>query len=251
MCYHISLTKDEKAIEKHSKAKYNYSNIHKPYFNFDAIKSVFNDNEINKLSIIKQDDPDIIDFAIWQLLPTDFNTSLRHDFWKKSKTLNATSERLFTSPLFSQFIKWQKCIILVDGFYEPHTTNFKEKIPFYIKEKNNNIFALAGIYSEIQSTESLPLYSTTIITKEATSFFKEIHNTPNSKGSYRMPFILDEKNYWDWLHIYDEEEIKNLITKDSEQEFISYPVSNDLYKRKLDTNNKRILNEVSFNKGLF
>ena len=243
MCYHISLTKPEKKIEDTFNAQYNIPLAFEPYYHFNGW-------ETKHLSIIKQDDETLIDLAIWGVLPSFFDLSERNNFLIKTNTLNATAERLFTSNLFNQFITWQKCIIIADGFYEPHTTP-EAKIPYYFKEKNHNLFAFAGIYSVIDDHSSTPIYSASIITREANDFFKSIHNSPNKQGSYRMPLILDPRDYYDWLNATDEDEIKTLLHTFTKQEITAYPVSRDLFKTKIDTNNPEILKEVPFQKGLF
>jgi putative SOS response-associated peptidase YedK len=245
MCYHTSLTKQENQISAVFDAVYNDPNSYEPYYHFNGWEN-------KNLSIIKQDDETIIDLATWGVLPSNFDLSKRTQFLAKTNTLNATKERLFDSNLYSQFIQFQKCIIIADGFFEPHTAHgTNEKIPFYFKEKNNNLFAFAGMYSIIDDNVSTPIYAASIITTEANPFFKKIHNKPNKKGSYRMPLILDPKDYWDWLHTSNEDEIKTLLHTFTKQEITAYPVSKDLFKTSVNTNNSKILKEIPFNKGLF
>lgn len=244
MCYHISLTKSEKTIEDNFQAVYNVPLSFEPYFHFNGWENKY-------LSIIKQDDETLIDLATWGVLPTNYNLSERKNFLIKTNTLNATSERLYQSNLFKQFITWQKCLIIADGFYEPHTTIDKHKIPHYFKERNHNLIAFAGIYSVIDDHPTTPIYSASIITREANNFFKSIHNTPNKQGSFRMPLILDPTDYYDWLNSTLEDEIKILLHTFTKQEIIAYPVSRDLFKTKINTNTPEILKEVPFIKGLF
>jgi len=245
MCYHTSLTQQENQITAVFDAVYNEPNSYEPYYHFNGWENKY-------LSIIKQDNESIIDLATWGVLPTNFDLSKRTQFLAKTKTLNATKERLFDSNLYSQFIQYQKCIIISDGFFEPHTVSAtNEKIPYYFKEKNNNLFAFAGIYSVIDDDISSPIYSASIITIEANPFFKEIHNKPNKLGSYRMPLILDPTDYWDWLHTSNEDETKMLLNTFTKQELTAHPVSKDLFKTSIDTNLPTILNKVEFQKGLF
>ncbi|MFY9241860.1 MAG: SOS response-associated peptidase [Polaribacter sp.] len=245
MCFHISLTKEENEITQVFDAVYNSPLLFESYYHFNGW-------ETKNLSIIKQDDETLIDLATWGILPTHYNLSKRTNFLAKNNTLNATKERLFDSNLFSKFIKFKKCIIIADGFFEPYTAaGTNEKIPYYFKEKNNKLFAFAGIYSVIEDKVTKPRYSASLITTEANSFFKEIHNKPNKLGSYRMPLILDPNDYWEWLHTSDEDSIKTLLHTFTKQELIAYPVSKDLFKTSVDTNTASILHKVEFQKGLF
>ena len=154
--------------------------------------------------------------------------------------------------LYSQFINWQRCLIFADGLYEPHTiSGVKRKVPYYFKEKNHDLFAFAGIYSVIDDNSQRPIYSASIITTEANQMFKEIHNKPNKLGSYRMPLILDPSNYWEWLNETDLKNVKGLLNSFTSQELITYPVSQDLFSNKIDTNQPSIIREVPIQNGLF
>lgn len=245
MCLHLSLTKSKKDIEIKSKMIFNDTLSFQPYYHFNGW-------ETKKLAIVKQDDPELIELATWGVLPTAYDITKRKEFLIKTNTLNATKERLFESNLFSQFIKWQKCIILADGLFEPHTAEgIKNKIPYYFKEKNHDLIAFAGVYSVIDENAEYPIYSASIITTEANSMFKEVHNKPNKLGSYRMPLILDPLNYWEWLHTSDEVKIKELLNTFTSQEIVTYPVSTDVFSNKKDSNIPSILDEVQYQQGLF
>ncbi len=245
MCLHLSLTKSANEIEKKSKMIFNAPASFTPYYHFNGWES-------KPLAMVKQDDPELIELASWGLLPTQYGLDKRKEFLLKTNTLNATKERLFTSNLYRQFIQWQRCIIFADGLFEPHTiAGVKRKTPYYFKEKNHDLLAFAGLYSVVDNSLENPLYSATIITTEANSLFKEIHNTPNKFGSYRMPLILDPTHYWEWLHTSNTNTTKELLNTFTQQELIAYPVSQDVFSNKIDTNVPRILNPIPLQKGLF
>lgn len=240
MCYHISNTKkDHKKLENRFDATFEYPEAYESYHHFNGWES-------KNLYIIKQDDPETIDFASWGVLPTNYNLEYRSYFLKKTNTLNATRERLYESELFSQFISWQRCLIIADGLYEPHKdARVKGSIPYYFKVGDHELFAFAGIYSEIQDGET-PLYSASIITTEANPLFKEIHNSPNKQGSYRMPLILDPSDEYDWLHCGDNKDtINTLLHTFTKQEIEAYSVSQDIFKR-VESNRPDIINQYHY-----
>lgn len=240
MCFHLSNTKkDYRKLEDRFEATFEYPEVYEPYYHFNGW-------ETKNLYIIKQDDPETIDFASWGLLPTNYDISLRSDFLKKTNTLNATRERLFESQLFSQFIKWQRCLIIADGLFEPHKNeNVKGSIPFYFHLKDKELFAFAGIYSVIDDGIN-SMYSASIITTEANPLFKKIHNSPNKQGSYRMPLILDKTDEYDWLNCNDnEDEINTLLHTFTKSEIEAYSVSQDIFKR-IESNRKDIINSVNY-----
>ena len=245
MCLHISLTKSKEDVEKKSKMIFNDPNSYESYFHFNGWEN-------KNLVIAKQDDPELLELATWGLLPTNYDINQRKDFLIKTNTLNATKERLFESNLYSQFIQWQRCLIFADGLFEPHSkAGIKRKIPYYFKEKNHDLIAFAGVYSVIDDNSESPIYSASIITTEANKMFKEIHNKPNKLGSYRMPLILDPSNYWEWLHESEEKNIKELVNTFTNQEIVTYPVSQDLFSNKINTNTPSIIKEVPIQNGLF
>ncbi|CAL2104494.1 Abasic site processing protein [Tenacibaculum sp. 190130A14a] len=240
MCYHISnRRREERALQDRFDATFEHPKVYQPYHHFNGWES-------KNLYIIRQEDPESIDFASWGLLPTGYDLSLRSEFLRITNTLNATRERLFESQLFNQFIHWQRCLIIADGFYEPHKDpDIKGSVPFYFQLKNKELFALAGVYSVIDDGIN-PLYSASIITTEANPLFKKIHNSPNSKGSYRMPLILNPSDEYDWLHSNNDEAIINtLLHTFTKSEFETYPVSQDIFKR-VDSNRPDITNRVDY-----
>lgn len=238
MCFHISITKKRSEIENRFNTVFDYPETYEPYYHFNGW-------ETKNLYIIRQDD-NLIENALWGALPTHFDLSERSNFLRKSNTLNATKERLFESPLFSQLIQWQKCIIIADGLYEPHKVDgVKGSFPYYFKLKSNEPFAFAGIYSVIDDGIN-PLYSASIITTEANELFKKIHNSPNKQGSYRMPLILNQDDENDWLNSHNLDDIKTLLHVKSKHEFEAYPVSKDVFSNKIDSNREDILNEIKY-----
>jgi len=245
MCFHVSLTKSKGDIEKKSKMIFKYPDAFESYYHFNAW-------ETKNLVIVKQEEPKLLELASWGLLPTMFDISNRKDFLIKTNTLNATKERLFESNLYSQFIETQRCLIFADGLFEPHSVlGEKRKKPYYFKEKNHELFAFAGMYSLINDESEKQTYSATIITTEANAMFKEIHNKPNKLGSYRMPLILDPSNYRDWLNANNKNKIENLLDTFTSQELIAYPVSQNLFSNKINTNIPSIIQEVPTQSSLF
>ncbi|CAM1355825.1 SOS response-associated peptidase [Tenacibaculum halocynthiae] len=240
MCYHISNTKKvPRKLEDRFNATFEYPEAYESYYHFNGW-------ETKNLYIIRQEDPETIDFASWGLLPSYYDLSKRSEFLRKTNTLNATRERLFESQLYSQFINWQRCLIIADGLYEPHKDpGVKGSIPYYFQMENHQLFAFAGVYSVIDDGIN-PLYSASLITTEANPLFKKIHNSPNSKGSYRMPLILDQSDEYEWLHCDDNQDtIKTLLHTFTKNEIEAFSVSQDIFKR-VDSNRSDILQPVSY-----
>lgn len=77
----------------------------------------------------------------------------------------------------------RRCLILADGFFEPHypNDNFKAK-PKYCYLEGRKLFTFAEVYY----LYSPDYYSVSLITTEANPFFEEVHNKKK-----RMPLVLD------------------------------------------------------------
>jgi putative SOS response-associated peptidase YedK len=237
MCFHISNTKKVTEVEDRFDVRFEMPEIYNPYYHFNGFEKKY-------LYVILQDDPYYIEPAYWGLIPNEVDISKRSEFLNRTNTLNATSERLFTSSLFSQFIHNQRCLIVADGLYEPHKVGgVKGSFPHYFKYVDGGLFAFAGIYSELDDG----LFTASIITTEANPLFKEIHNSPNKLGSYRMPLILDEKDEFEWLNPnLNEAQIKEILFTFTSKEFEAYPVHKDVFNSRVKSNRPDIIERVYY-----
>ncbi|MEY8850020.1 SOS response-associated peptidase [Psychroserpens sp. XS_ASV72] len=237
MCYSTSLRKPIKKIEEKLyepfKAEFEVSDEYKPYFHLNGFS-------YGNLQIIRMENSSTIVPASWGLIP-HWAMNDPSGFRKKSNTLNARSESIFEKASFRDSANDKRCLILADGFYEPHHEN-GISIPYFCyqptkDEPKGELFLFAGLYTEIDDG----LYTATILTTEANDFFAEVHNKKK-----RMPLVLDENVYEDWFDegLSDQAINELMATGFSNLEFKAHPVSRDLYKRGVDTNKPYIIEEV-------
>jgi putative SOS response-associated peptidase YedK len=114
----------------------------------------------------------------------------------RKHTLNARIETLKELPSFRDAAK-NRCLILVDGFYEWKWLDpkGKEKQQYLISMPNDEPYAIGGIYSEWIDKETGEIMLTyAMVTTEANELMAEIHNTKK-----RMPLILTPDNEKLWL----------------------------------------------------
>ncbi|WP_111682435.1 SOS response-associated peptidase [Winogradskyella tangerina] len=237
MCYSTALRKQREQIEKKLRDRIN-STFHpeiqfEPYFHLNGFTH-------GNLQIIKMDEPETIYNASWGLVP-DWANHNPEAFLKKSNTLNARGESIFEKASFRDSAEDKRCLILADGFFEPHHEN-GVAIPYFCYQptevdKDGQLFLFAGLYNELDKDH----YTATILTTEANEFFAEVHNKRK-----RMPLVLDQHYYEDWLdHGMSEQELNEIIaTGMSSIPFKAHPVSRDLYKKGIDTNRPYIVEEV-------
>jgi putative SOS response-associated peptidase YedK len=164
---------------------------------------------------IPNDARNTADFLLWGLIPS----------WSKdpsiaSKLINARGETIAEKPSFRGGFKYKRCLIPTDGFYEwkaqPGT---KTKTPYFIHMKDRKPFAFAGLWDEWQSPDGGALRTCTIITTEPNDLMKPLHN--------RMPVILHQKDYADWLDPAPRapDSLLHLIRSYPADEMSAYPVS--------------------------
>ncbi|CAL2056018.1 SOS response-associated peptidase [Tenacibaculum sp. 190524A05c] len=213
MCFTKSNTKSAEENERRFNASFIAPEIYQPYYARSGYSTDY-------LYIIKQNEKETINPAYWGLLPEHLTIDKRSEYLRQYKTYNARVDKILNKQnRAAHFIKSQRCIILADGIYEPHDRH-DISYPHYIKHEDHSLFALAGVYTELDDG----LYTTTILTREANPYFAKIHNR-KKEGTYRMPLILNQENESDWLsgnlNMNDVTELMNSFTI---KKFVDYPV---------------------------
>ncbi len=237
MCYSNALRKQRENIEKELrdqiKVKFHPESTYTPYYHLNGFTH-------GNLQIIPMKDPTTIYDASWGIIP-DWAMHDPENFQKKSNTLNARSESIFEKASFKDSAEDKRCLILSDGFFEPHHINGKAH-PYFCYQPSTShlegdIFAFAGLYNETDHNT----LNATILTTQANDFFMEIHN----KGK-RMPLVLDPHYFEDWLDPgISSQEVNEIIAMGmTSKPFEAHPVSHDVYKRNVDTNQPYIVQPI-------
>lgn len=113
----------------------------------------------------------------------------------QNKTLNARCETVEAKPAFGEGFRNGRCLIPATGFFEWQHRG-KNKVPFYISLKDEEIFSFAGIFTRFQPYgETEPVFTFSILTTEANPLMQIIHNTQK-----RMPLILPRESEEIWLN---------------------------------------------------
>ena len=181
MCFHTSQTKKVQELENRYDVNI-HDDLAEEAFNVPAYH--INGFAHPNMLIIPQEGSDILAVARWGIAPSKTKPEEIDAYYKKAVRfgggLNAQSEKLFEHFIYKYSSLERRCIIPVTGFYEPHEHK-KKKYPYYIHRADNESFALAGIYTIIE--DGLVTFS--ILTKEASPMFAEIHNKRK-----RQPILL-------------------------------------------------------------
>ena len=186
MCSHISLSKNTEQLEKRFKANFKNKFAYKPIFHASGFT-------FPKWPVIKNTEKDKIDLLSWGLVPDWFSDTTQLNQFRIG-TLNARSEEMFEKPSYKKSAQSKRCLVLSDGFYEWMTFN-KQKYPHFIHLKDNEPFAMAGIWDEWKNQQTGDLIETfSILTCDANPLMSRIHNVGK-----RMPVILTPETESLWL----------------------------------------------------
>jgi putative SOS response-associated peptidase YedK len=148
----------------------------------------------------------------WGLIP-----SWADDQAVGNRMINAREESVASKPAFREAFKYRRCLVPAGGFYE-WTTEGGKKQPVYIRRKNGQPFAFAGLWEEWER-EGEVIESCAIITTDANELMASFHD--------RIPVILQPKDYDLWLDpdVQDASLLEPLLRPCPSDEMEVYPVS--------------------------
>lgn len=201
--------------------------------------------------IVTQERADKIIPAKWGIMPSTANGADYNEYFKNNHGayggLNLRFEDVFGHFMFRDNVITKRCVIPVDGFFETHTTpkptKTPYKVPFYFKRKDDRPIYLAGMYNVTKDD----MVTFSVFTNRATPLFEEIHNAPSNKhGDFRRPVCLsrDEADYW-LQDDHGPDDIIDIADNDlRDDEFLAWPISKDLNKRKGEGNRFDIIDPV-------
>ncbi len=205
MCGRFTLTVDPAELQDKF-GNYTFPKKFAPRFNIAPTQPVL---------AIPNNDKFKADFFVWGLIP----------MWAKdpsigSRLINARGETVAEKPSFRGSLKYKRCIVLADGFYEwKAQPGRKSKTPFFIHMKDRKPFAFAGLWDIWNSPDGSTIKSCTLITTEPNDLMKMIHD--------RMPVILHPRDYTKWLDPSPQtpDQLLPLIKPYPAEEMDAYPVS--------------------------
>ncbi|GBF50871.1 hypothetical protein LPTSP4_23980 [Leptospira ryugenii] len=148
--------------------------------------------------------------AIWGIKPD----------WSPKVIFNTRVEKLFSSNVWRDHIKTQRCIVPASYFLEWKSEK-GTKIRYRIQNSDKSNFCFAGIYGKTDSDDQSIWF--TILTQEGNSLMKEVHNTGGNQG--RQPVQIEEKDLEAWLdpNIKEETMITKLIHQYPSESIQAFP----------------------------
>jgi len=149
----------------------------------------------------------------WGLVP-----SWAHDSSGAARMINARSETAATKPAVRDALKFRRCLIPADGFYEWQKTG-KTKQPYCFEVNEGKLFAFAGIWDRWKDASGETVETISILTTTPSVVTSAVHD--------RMPVILDRDNYDLWLDpgMRDVTAVSELLKPCNARLMRCYPVS--------------------------
>jgi putative SOS response-associated peptidase YedK len=237
MCYFVEHNIQRKELEKRFNVVFPEDPRYTPAFFRSAFNKPF-------MPVITGDKRGEVQLFQWGLVP----------FWTKDEasaektrysTANARAETVWEKPAYRKSIQSGRCLVSAHGFFEYHTTP-DLKIPYYIKLKDNDIFAFAGIYDSWTNPETGEIVRTfSILTTAANPLMERIHNLKK-----RMPVILPKDKEEEWINpVSSKEAVTSILKPYPENLMEAYPVSRKIAMKNPDVYDVGIIEEVDYPKN--
>ena len=203
-------TKDE--IEKDLSKIFLYPKLHQPRTLIDY------ENETH-LSVITTSKTSEIQFAIWGLLPSDYQGSWER-FQEAFDTHQIEFKKSKNKDYLDSFHESERCLIICSGFFVHHYHN-GELYPLYIHRVDNRVMCLAGIATELEDG----FLTCSVFTSESNKLLSEIQSFDSE-----LPLIIPRHQRSDWLEnrIMTEGIDEQIINADNKLLKIT-PISKELF----------------------
>ena len=123
--------------------------------------------------------------ARWGLVP-----QWARDVSIGNKMINARAETLASRAPFNAALERRRCLIPADGFYEWKHDRKRQRTPYYVRRRDREPFAFAGLWDVWRPRGGEPVASCTIITTEANELVAELHD----RKRQRTPFYVRRRD---------------------------------------------------------
>jgi putative SOS response-associated peptidase YedK len=136
-------------------------------------------------------DPDVTERSLrlmrWGLVP-----KWAKDPAQAARMINARSETVTTKPAFRTSVRYQRCLLPADGWYE-WKRDGERKTPFFVTPQDGSGLAFAAIWAVWRDPRAPepPLVTCSIVTTDAVGPLAEVHP--------RMPLALERDAWAHWL----------------------------------------------------
>ena len=178
MCSRYSLTAPPEAV----RACFGYGDTP----NFPAR---FNIAPTQSIAVVVRDKEGLRRFRLmrWGLLP-----SFVKDPKRFPTLINARAEDVLQKASFRQAMRYRRCLVPADGFYEWTGPKGKRR-PFLLHPRDAGLIAFAGLYERWRDGKGEEIDTVVILTCPANGTIAPLHD--------RMPVILAPRDFAAWLDV--------------------------------------------------
>ena len=155
----------------------------------------------------------VLSLMRWGLIPS----------WAKGTSgsagmINARSETAAAKPAFRDSMKFRRCLVPADGFYEWRRSG-TTKQPFCFEVNDGELFAFGGLWDRWRDPSEQWIWSCSVLTTTPNTVTSAVHD--------RMPVILSGDDYDLWLdpEMTNIGVLSDLLTPFDARLMRSYPVS--------------------------
>ncbi|WP_179336232.1 SOS response-associated peptidase family protein [Winogradskyella costae] len=211
MFYKLSSTANLKDIESVFNAQFRYPLLYNS-------KPIINGLSEQSLPIMRMNNSNVIEYAIWGMLPDNYNDGW-DNFQNLTNTLNISIDKINELDWMKSSLVNKRCVVIVSGFFASYLYN-GEVYPFYVYAKNRQPFTLAGVYSRLADG----FMTVSLVTTTAGNGLKHVHNLGQD-----FPICMSANNYKEWLNIdlaRSTDNIENIKVADLK----AHTISKEFYK---------------------
>ena len=178
MCSRYSLTSPPEAV----RAYFGYRDTP----NFPAR---YNIAPTQPVAVVRRDREGERQFRLmrWGLLP-----SFVKDPKQFPTLINARSEEVLAKPSFRHAMRFGRCLVAADGFYEWTGPKGKRR-PFFLRPRKAQPIAFAGLYDRWRDGQGAEIDTVAILTCAANRTIAPLHD--------RMPVVLPREHFEAWLDV--------------------------------------------------
>jgi putative SOS response-associated peptidase YedK len=174
----------------------------------DTYQPQFNAAPTKVLPTIISTETDKISFFNWGLMAMWSNNRAM-----SSKFFNLPMDSVINKSSYRKKLATNRCVIPMDGFYLWKQVAKKQQVPHYFFFPDKKVFSVAGLWEEGEDGTN----SFIMVTRPA--------NAQVSDFQEDMPAILDAASTRRWLESDDLDELYQLLSKETKEEFISHTVT--------------------------
>ncbi|CAM8941432.1 unnamed protein product [Rhodiola kirilowii] len=196
-----------------------------PTLHADRYRPSYNVAPGSYLPVVRRaaDDSAVVDCMKWGLIPSFTSKTDKPDHYRM---FNARAESLRQKPSFCHLVNKNRCLVVVDGFYEWWKEGSRKQ-PYYIHFKDGRPLVFAALYDIWKNAEGEVVHTFTIITTSSSPALQWLHD--------RMPVILGNKASTDtWLNGPSNCNLDTLLKPYEEQDLAWYPVTPAMGKPSFD-----------------